>query len=135
MGPGQETRRGMNCLERPYRRPAPEPRAVCAPRRPGVGGEGRVRRESTSAHTRKGHRTEPAEHTDHMEWRTGRRREGTPGRENPQHAPQGPGGKGGARTSTGPDPLDLLRAPRTHDQGTAPAKGVVAHSARHQPRG
>ena len=38
-GPGQETRRGTKRLERPYRRPAPEPRVVRARHRPGgVGG-------------------------------------------------------------------------------------------------
>ena len=49
MGPGQETQSGKKALERPYRRPSPEPRLVRAPE--GPGGE---RRGSTSAHTRKG---------------------------------------------------------------------------------
>ena len=53
-GPGQETRRGTNRLERPYRRPAPEPRVVRAPHRPGGGGGG-IRRGSASAHTHNGH--------------------------------------------------------------------------------
>ena len=47
-------------------------------------------------------------------------------------AERSPGGE--ARTGTGPDPPDLPRAPRTHGQGTATAKAVVAHSAAHQPR-
>ena len=33
------------------------------------------------------------------------------------------------------DPPGQPRGPRTHDQGTAPAKAVVAHSATHQPHG
>ena len=53
-GPRQETRRGTNRLERPYWRPAAEPRVLHAP--PGGGGR-RVRRGSTSAHTRNGHAT------------------------------------------------------------------------------
>ena len=53
-GPRQETRRGTNRLERPYRRPAREPRVVRAPHRPG-GGRRRERRGSTSTHTHNGH--------------------------------------------------------------------------------
>ena len=53
-GPGQETRRGTNRLKRPYRRPAPEPRVVRAPHRPGGGGR-RVHCWSTSAATPNGH--------------------------------------------------------------------------------
>ena len=45
----------------------------------------------------KGNRTEPPERTDDMEWRTGRRREGTPGQDNPQHALRGTRGQGGAQ--------------------------------------
>ena len=36
---------------------------------------------------------------------------------------------------TGPSPPNRPRAPRTDDQGTAPAKAVVAYRARHQPHG
>ena len=54
-GPRQETRRGTNRLERPYRRPAPELRVVRAPHRPREGGGGRERRGSTSASTLSGH--------------------------------------------------------------------------------
>ena len=53
-GPRQETRRGTNRLERPYRHPAPEPRVVRAPHQPGGGGR-RARRGSRSAHTCNGH--------------------------------------------------------------------------------
>ena len=41
-------------------------------------------------------------------------------------------GGGGTGTAPPPPPLDLPRAPRTHKQGTAPAKAVVAHGATHQ---
>ena len=146
--PGQETRRGTNCLKRPNRRPAPEPRVVRAPQRP-QGGQG-LHRGSTSAHTPqqtggaepKGHRTQPRQRTDCMKLRTGRRREGTPGRDNPQRAPRGTRSagdegdtRGEARGGTGRNPPDLPRAPRTHHQGSAPAKAVVPHSATHQPHG
>ena len=64
------------------------------------GGEARTLREQERSHTQgtrgaepKGNWTDPAERTDRMEWCTGRRREGAPGRDNPQHAP--PGTRGG----------------------------------------
>ena len=97
----------MNRLEGPYRRPTAEPRVVRAPHRPEGGGEAQTPREHERTHTQrtrgadpKGSRTEPAERTDRMEWRTGRRREGTPGRDNPQHAPRGTRGQGGAQGET-----------------------------------
>ena len=51
-GPGQDTRRGTDHVERPYQRPVPGLREVRTPHHPG-GGSGR--RGSASAHTRKGH--------------------------------------------------------------------------------
>ena len=53
-GPQQETQRGTTRLERPYRRPAPEPHVVRTSHQPGGGGE-RVRCRSTSANTRNRH--------------------------------------------------------------------------------
>ena len=44
-------------------------------------------------------------------------------------------GGGGDEKRHRPRPPDLPRAPRKHQQGTAPAKAVVARSAAHQPRG
>ena len=143
-GPRQKTRRGTNRLEWPYERPAPEPRVVRAPHRPGGGGKLGVhegtRTQRPRSTYRKGYRTEPAECTDRMEWRTGRRGKGRPERDAPQLAPRGARGKGGgqrgdARAGTGPDPPDLPRAQGAHHQGTAPAMAVVAHSATHEPRG
>ena len=52
-GPGQDTRRGTDHVERPYQRPVPGPREVRTPHHPGGGGSGR--RGSASAHTRKRH--------------------------------------------------------------------------------
>ena len=46
------------------------------------------------------------------------------------------GGKGGDTTpGTGRSPPNRPRAPRTHGQGTAPAKAVVVHCATPQPLG
>ena len=105
-GPRQVTRRGMNRLERPYRRPAPEPRVVRAPHRPGEG-EARTPREQKRIHTQqtrgadlKGNRSEPAERTEPIEFRTRRRREGTPGLHNLEHAPREMRGRGGAQGET-----------------------------------
>ena len=41
-GPRQGTGRGTDSMERPYQRPAPEPREVHAPYRPGEGGRART---------------------------------------------------------------------------------------------
>ena len=65
-------------MERPYQRPAPGPRGVRAPHQPGEEGGGkRTPRERERTHTQrtrgeypKGNRTEPAERTDRVEWRT-----------------------------------------------------------------
>ena len=53
-GPGKDTQRGTDRVERPYQHPAPEPREVRAPHQPGEGG-GRGRSGSASAHTHKRH--------------------------------------------------------------------------------
>ena len=52
-GPGQDTLRGTDHVERPYQCPVPGPREVRTPHHPGGGG-GKPRR-SASAHTREGH--------------------------------------------------------------------------------
>ena len=79
-GPEQDTQRGTDCVERPYRRPVPGPREVRAPHQPREGGGTRTPRERERTHTQttrgeyqKGNRTEPAECTDRMEWRTSER--------------------------------------------------------------
>ena len=73
-GPGLDTRRGTDHLERPYQRPVPGPREMRTPHHPG-GGE-RTLRERERTHTsgtrgdyQKGNRTERAERTDRVEWR------------------------------------------------------------------
>ena len=70
-GPRQDARRGTDCMQRPYQRPAPGPREVRAPQQPGEGRGGeRTPRERERTHTQrtrgeyqKGNRTEPAECT------------------------------------------------------------------------
>ena len=100
-------------------------RARCAGHTDLRGGGGRTPREHEPTHMQrtrgtdpKANQTEPAERTDRMEWRTGGRREGTPGRNNPQHAPRGARGKGGTRgemrePAPGPTPL-TYRERRAH---------------------
>ena len=79
-GPGQDTPRGTDRVERRYQRPAPGPREVRAPHQPGEGGGARTPQERERTHTKrkrgenqKGNRTEPAERTDRMEWLTSER--------------------------------------------------------------
>ena len=141
-GRRQETQRGKNPPERPYRRPASEPRVVRAPHRPGGGGG--LRRGSTrhthATDTRRGPEGQPdrarGTHRPHgMAYRQAKKRD-TRGGQNAtrtaRDARTGWSPRGEARTGTGPDPPVQPRAPRTHDQGTTPAKAVVAHSAMHQ---
>ena len=140
-GPGGETRRCMNRLERPYQRPVPGPRAT-----PSWWRGRRTPREQERTHTQRtrgadlnGNRTEPAEQNSWNGVRAGEGK-GHPDRttrntHREEHRGRGGGQGGDARAGTGPDPPSLLRAPGTHNQGTAPALAVVAHSATHQPRG
>ena len=65
-------------MERPYQRPVPGPRQVRTP--DNRGGGGRTPRERERTHTKrargdsqKGNRTERAERTDRVEWRTSER--------------------------------------------------------------
>ena len=67
-------------MERPYQRPVPGPREVRTPHHPPGGGGGRTPRERERTHTQrvrgdyqKGNRTELAERTDGVEWRTSQR--------------------------------------------------------------
>ena len=113
----------------------------------GGGGGARTPRERERTDTQrtdgeyhKGNRTEPAERTDRMEWRTSERGKGTPGRDGPPHtARETRGGKGETEMTQhpapAPTPPNQPRGPRTHDQDTASAKAVVAHRATHQPHG
>ena len=80
MGLRQETRRGTDRMERPYRRPAQERRQVRARHRPREGRRTPTPRECERTRTQrargeyqKGNQTKPAESTDLMEWRTGGR--------------------------------------------------------------
>ena len=79
-GPRQDTQGGTGRVERPYQRPAPEPREVRASHQPGEGGGAQRPRERERTYTQrtrgenqKSNRTEPAERTDRMEWRTSER--------------------------------------------------------------
>ena len=112
-------------------------RARCARHTDPGRGVGRERRESASARTRKGHAgrtrraTGPSPRNAQTAWN------GVPASED-RGRPDGTArhtqrGKRGARR--GKQGRHKTRAPRTHDQGTATAKAVVAHRATHQPHG
>ena len=144
-GQGQETRRGTNRLERPYWRPARVPREVRASNR--QGGEWAHRRRA-SAHSdsrhagRTGRATGLSPRKAQTGWngvpagvRKGHPEEATRNRHCEGREGRGKQWGGWGRTGTGSVSPDLLRAPSTHEHGTAPAKAVVAHSARHRPRG
>ena len=78
-------------MERPYQRPVPGPREVRTPHHPGGGEQTprereRTHRQRACGDYQKGNRTELAERTDRVEWRTSERGLGTPGRDGPQHA-------------------------------------------------
>ena len=145
-GPRQETWRGTNRLERPYRRPAPEPRVVRAPHRPGGGGgayAAGARAHTHATDTRRRPEGQPdrarGTHRRHrMAYRQAKGRDtrlGQPATRTRRGARAGRSPRGDARTGISADAPGQPRVPRTHDQGTAPAKAVVAHSATHQPHG
>ena len=107
--------------------------------------EGRGRRESASAHTGKGHAGNTRRAARPSQWNAQTAWNGVPaggGKVHParttHHTQRGERGAGGwdgedPKPSTGPNPPDLPRAPRTHEQGTAHAKAVVVHRATYQP--
>ena len=143
-GPGQDTRRGRDHVERPYQRPVPGPREVRTPHHPGGG---RGRRGSASAHTRKGHAgttgraTGPSSRNAQTAWNGVQRarvrdtRTGRPATSSAGHAGREGGNGRDPTPGTGPSPPNRPRAPRTRGRGTAPAKAVVAHCATPEPLG
>ena len=132
-------------MERPYQRPVPGPREVRTPHHRGGGGADAA---GARAHTHaKGTRGLPEGQPDRarrthrprgMAYQRARVRDtrtGRPVTRTAGHAER-EGGNGRDKTpSTGPRPPNRQRAPRTHGQGTAPAKAVVAHCATPQPLG
>ena len=136
-GPQQKTRRGTNRLERPYRRPAPELRQTDPE---GGGGAYAAGARAHTTDTRRGPEDQPdgacGTHRPHgMAYRQAKGRDthaGQPETRTARNARAGRSPRGDARTGTYPDLPPQMRAPHTHDQGAAPAKAVVAHSARHQ---
>ena len=122
-------------------------RASCARHTDQGGGGETGRRESASAHTHKGHAgntrraTGPSSRNAQTAWN------GVPaseGKGHPdgtaRHTQRGTGGAGRGKRGRHdsryrPEPPNWPRAPRTHSQGTAPAKAVVAHCAAAQPQG
>ena len=125
-GPGQDTRRGMDHMERPYQRPVPGPREMRAPHQPAGSGH----RESASAHTRKEHAgttrraTGPSARNAQTAWN------GVPASEDKGHPDgtarhtqrgtrgAGRGMKGRHNTRYRPEPPRTGRERRAHTDGT-----------------
>ena len=138
-GPGQDTWRGTDHVERLYQRPVPGPREVRTPHHPGGGGADAA---GARAHTHaKGTRGLPEGQPDRargthrprgMTYQQARVRDTRTGR--PATRSAGHAGREGANgrdttPGTGPSPPNRPRAPRTHGRGTAPGKAVAAHCA------
>ena len=144
-GPEQDTRRGMDHVERPYQRPVPGPREVRTPHHPGGGGADTARaRAHTHERDTRGlpegqpDRARGTHRPRGMAYQRARVRDtrtGRPATRSAEHAGQGGGKERDTTPGTGPNPPNRPRAPRTHRRGTAPAKAVVAHSATPQPLG
>ena len=144
-GPGQDTRRGTDHVERPYQRPVPGPCEVRTPHHPGGGGADAA---GAQAHTHaKGTRGLPEGQPDRarqtheprgMAYQRARVRDtrtGRPPTRSAGHAGRDGGNGRDTTPGTGPSPPNCPRAPRTHRRGTAPAKALVAHCATPQPLG
>ena len=144
-GPGQDTRRGTDHVERPYKRPVPEPRGVRTPHHPGGGGADAA---GARAHKHeRGTRGQPEGQPDRargthrprgMAYQRARVRDtrtGRPATRSAEHAGREGGKERDTTPGTGPNPTNRPRAPHTHRRGTAPAKAVVAHGATPQPLG
>ena len=133
-------------MERPYQRPAPGPREVHALHQLGEAG-GSADAAGARAHTHtKGTRGIPEGHPDrargthrphgmaYLRARIRDTRMGRPATHNAGNAGRKGGNGEDTKPGPGPSPPNRPRAPRTHNQGTAPAKAVVAHRATHQPQ-
>ena len=138
-GPGQDTRRGTDHVERPYQRPVPGLRKVRTPHHQG-GGRADAAGAQTHTHA-KGTRGLPEGQPDRargthrprrMAYQRARVRDtrtGPPATRSPGHAGREGGNGRDTTPGTGPSPPNRPRAPRTHGRGTAPAKAVVAYTA------
>ena len=143
-GPGEDTRRGTDHVERPYQRPVPGPREVRTPHHPAGGADAAGARAHTHA---KGTRGLPGGQPDRargthrphgMAYQRARVRDTRterPATRSAGHAGQEGGNGRDTTPGTDPSPPNRLRAPRTHGRVTAPAKAVVARSATPQPLG
>ena len=144
-GPGQDTRRGTDHVERPYQRPVQGPREVRMPHHPERGGADAA---GARAHTHeRGTRGLPEGQPDRARGRHRSRgmayqrarvrdtRTGRPATRSAEHAGREGGNERDTAMGTSPNPPNRPPAPRTHRRGTAPAKAVVAHSATPQPLG
>ena len=144
-GPGQDTRRGTDHVERPYQRPVPGPREVRTPHHPGGGGadtagaRGHIHAKGTrglqEGQPDQARGTHRPRGMAYQRARVRDTRTGWPPTRSAGHAGRD-GGNGRDRTpGTGPSRPNGPLGPRTHRQGTPLAKAVVAHRATPQPLG
>ena len=144
-GPGQDTQRGTDHMERPYQRPLPGPREVRTPHHPG-GGRGDAAKARAHTHVEgtqglpegqpdRARGTHRPRRMAYQRARVRNTRTGQPATRSAGHAGREGGNERDTTPGTGPNPPNRRRAPRTHRRGTAPAKAVVAHSATPQPLG
>ena len=144
-GPGQDTRRGTDHVERPYQGPVPGPRQMRTPHHPGGGGADTARaRAHTHERDTRGlpegqpDRARGTRRPRGMAYQRARVRDtrtGRPATRSAEHAGRGGGNERDTTPGTGANPPNRPTAPRTHRRGNAPAKAVVAHSATPQPLG
>ena len=132
-------------MKRPYQRLVPGPREVRAPHHLGGGGaDAAGARAHTHAKGTRGlregqpDRARGTHRPRGMAYQRARVRDtktGGPATGSAGHAGREGGNGSNITPGTGPSPPSRPRAPRTHGQGNAPAKAVVAHCATPQPLG
>ena len=127
-GPGQDTRRGTDQVERPYQRPVPGPREMRAPHHPAGGGAdtARARAHTHEKDTRGLPEGQPdrarGTHRPHgMAYQRARVRDtrrGRPATRSAEHAGREGGNRRDTTPGTGPNPPRTGRERRAHTDGT-----------------
>ena len=127
-GPGQDTRRGTDQVERPYQRPVPGPREMRAPHHPAGGGAdpARARAHTHEKNTRGLPEGQPdrarGTHRPHgMAYQRARVRDtrrGRPATRSAEHAGREGGNRRDTTPGTGPNPPRTGRERRAHTDGT-----------------
>ena len=141
-GPGQDTRRGTDHVERPYQRPVPGPREMRAPHHPGGGGAdtARARAHTHERDTRGLPEGQPdrarGTHRPHgMAYQPARVRDtrtGRPATRSAEHAGRGGGNERDTTPGAGPNPPEPA-ASATHTQTGHCARQGSSSAQRHAP--